>query len=134
MTSVPPLAVCLCPLIAGLWHSSTQQSYRGDDRELIARIPEYFHAWKGPRHPSGEGCLETGVKRCRDGGQLPLLPDLGQAWGAWILTPNHCHLPALLFPFPQLPGAQTVSQPSSKSTGWRCPWKAQEEAESVGLL
>lgn len=55
MTPVPPLAVCLCPLIAGLWHSSTQQSYLGDDRELIARTPEYFRAWKGLWHARGEG-------------------------------------------------------------------------------
>lgn len=31
--------------------------------------------------------------------------------------PGHCYPPALLFPFPQLPEAQTISQPSSKSTG-----------------
>lgn len=89
MTPVPPLAVCLCPLIAGLWHSSTQQSYLGDDRELIARTPEYFRAWKGLWHARGRDCLEIGVRRCRgSGGQLPLLPDLGQAWGTWIFTPN----------------------------------------------
>lgn len=38
--------------------------------------------------PVGRDCLEIGVRRCRAGGQLPLLPDLGQAWGTWIFTPN----------------------------------------------
>lgn len=66
----------------------------GDDGELIARgIPEYFHAWKGPRGsqlPSGEDCLDRllGVVMRGWKGRLPLLPDLGHAVEGTDLHPN----------------------------------------------